>query len=80
MVAKRRGERTRKLPIFGVASDSAEFVGGHRLVVVGALIFGLAICALVFQAGWKEIWAHGTCDPSGEVECVVTPADVGNAQ
>jgi hypothetical protein len=69
MVAKHRGERTRKLPTFGVPNDS-DPVGGHRLVMVGAVIFGLAICALVFQAGWKEIWAHGTCDPSGEVECV----------
>ena len=33
----------------------------QRLLTIGLLIFSLAFCALVFQAGWKEVLAHEKC-------------------
>jgi hypothetical protein len=33
----------------------------QRLLTIGLLIFSLAFCALVFQAGWKEVLAYEKC-------------------
>jgi hypothetical protein len=63
MVTTRKAERTRKLPTFTEErhlSDKSGF-DGQRLLAAGLLIFALAFCALVFQAGWKEIAAHEGC-------------------
>jgi hypothetical protein len=33
----------------------------QHLLTIGLLIFSLAFCALVFQAGWKELLATEKC-------------------
>ena len=33
----------------------------QRVLTIGLLIFSLAFCALVFQAGWKEVLAYEKC-------------------
>jgi hypothetical protein len=39
----------------------------QRLLTIGLLIFSLAFCALVFQAGWKEVLAYEKC--GGKANC-----------
>jgi hypothetical protein len=38
----------------------------QRMLTIGPLIFSLAFCALVFQAGWKEVLAFEKC---GRANC-----------
>jgi len=50
-------------------SDEAALKGEpkkQRLLTIGLLIFSLAFCALVFQAGWKEVLAFEKC---GRANC-----------
>jgi hypothetical protein len=39
----------------------------QHLLTIGLLIFSLAFCALVFQAGWKEVLAYEKC--GGKANC-----------
>ena len=73
MIYRRRWERTRKLPTIdpneNALRDRREPGDGQRPLAVGLLIFCLAFCALVFQAGWKEISAHERCGLNGASGC-----------
>ena len=46
-------------------------VRSDRRLAAGLLIFSLAFCALVFHAGFKEMWASGKCDLNGGTNCSV---------
>jgi hypothetical protein len=52
---------------------------GQRLLAVGMLIFSLAFCALVFQAGWKEVLAYEKCAPNRAANCRAIAANPGSA-
>lgn len=41
----------------------------QRLLTVGMLIFSLAFCALVFDAGWREISNYEKCGLKGLIAC-----------
>jgi hypothetical protein len=70
MMAMRKGGRTRKLPTFDSNENAlSDRDNGQRVLVVGMLIFCLAFCALVFQAGFKEVWAYGKCNLDGVSNC-----------
>ncbi len=80
MVITRKQERTRKLPTFeqnepavkrGVDRD------GQGLLAIAMLIFALALCALVFQSGWKEISAQ---DCSADTSCQAVAAGTNVAK
>ncbi len=80
MLTTRKHERTRKLPTFeqgepavkrGVDRD------GQGLLAIAMLIFALALCALVFQSGWKEISAQ---DCSADTSCQAVAAGTSVAK
>jgi hypothetical protein len=41
----------------------------ERRLAIGLLIFSLAFCGLVFQTGFKEVWAYGKCGLNGGANC-----------
>jgi hypothetical protein len=50
----------------------------QRLLAAGVLIFSLALCVVVAQAGWKEIVAE-ECSLSGPPDCQVMASSPGDA-
>jgi hypothetical protein len=80
MLTTRKQDRTRKLPTFeqtepavkrGVDRD------GQGLLAIAMLIFALALCALVFQSGWKEISAQ---DCGADSSCQAVAAGTSTAK
>lgn len=78
MLTTRKQDRTRKLPTFeqtepavkrGVDRD------GQGLLAIAMLIFALALCALVFQSGWKEISAQD-CGADSSCQAVTAGTSV----
>jgi hypothetical protein len=61
MLTTRKQDRTRKLPTFEQTEPAVKRSvdrDGQGLLAIAMLIFALALCALVFQSGWKEISAQ----------------------
>jgi hypothetical protein len=59
MTAQRNGN----LPTLHFYEDELlHKVRSDRRLAAGLLIFSIAFCALVFHAGFKEMWASGKCD------------------
>ena len=61
MLTTRKQDRTRKLPTFEQNEPAVKRSvdrEGQGLLAIAMLIFALALCALVFQSGWKEISAQ----------------------
>jgi hypothetical protein len=46
----------------------------QRLLSIGLLIFSLAFCALVFQAGWKEVLASEKCGGGANCQAAASAA------
>ena len=71
MLTTRKQDRTRKLPTFEQTEPAAKHGvdrDGQGLLAIAMLIFALALCALVFQSGWKEISAQD-CSADGTASC-----------
>ena len=82
MITRRTMERTRKLPNFVLDENALSDRSGYdwqRLFAAGVLIFSLALCVLVAQAGWKEILAHEECSLNGPPDCQVMASSPGDA-
>ena len=70
MFTRRRGNRIRNLPTLHLYEEELlDKAPSDRRLAAGLLIFSLAFCALVFQAGFKEIWAYGKCSLNGGTNC-----------
>jgi hypothetical protein len=50
---------------------------GQGLLAIAMLIFALALCALVFQSGWKEISAR---DCGADTSCQAVAAGTSTAK
>ena len=74
MLTTRKQERTRKLPMFEQSEQPVVKRGvdrdGQGLLAIAMLIFALALCALVFQSGWKEISAQDCGDGAASCQTV----------
>jgi hypothetical protein len=76
MTARRKGKRTRDLPTLHLYADELlHKAQSERRMAIGLLIFSLAFCALVFQAGFKEVWAYGKCNLNGGANCSTIASD-----
>ena len=70
MNTRRKGTRTRDLPTLHLYDDELlHRAQSERRLAIGLLIFSLAFCVLVFQAGFKEVWAYGKCNLNGGTNC-----------
>jgi hypothetical protein len=70
MITRRKGNRVRNLPTLHLyEEDLLDKVRSDRRLATGLLIFSLAFCVLVFQAGFKEMWAYGKCGLNGGTNC-----------
>jgi hypothetical protein len=70
MNTRRKGKRTRDLPTLHLYDDELlHKAQSERRLAIGLLIFSLAFCVLVFQAGFKEVWAYGKCNLNGGTKC-----------
>jgi hypothetical protein len=70
MNTQRKGNQTRNLPTLHLSDDELlHKAKSERRLAIGLLIFSLAFCALVFQAGFKEVWAQGKCNLNGGTNC-----------
>jgi hypothetical protein len=82
MLTTRKQDRTRKLPTFDqnepVAKGNVDR-DGQGLLAIAMLIFALALCALVFQSGWKEISAQD-CGAEGATSCQAVAAGTSAAK
>ena len=82
MLTTRKQERTRKLPTFEqnepVVKRSVDR-DGQGLLAIAMLIFALALCALVFQSGWKEISAQD-CGADSSASCQTVAAGTNAAK
>ena len=58
MTAQRDGN----LPTLHFYEERLDKVRSDRRLAAGLLIFSIAFCALVFHAGFKQMWASGKCD------------------
>jgi hypothetical protein len=70
MITRRKENRIRNLPTLHLYEE--ELLGkarSNRRLAAGLLIFSLAFCALVFQAGFKEMWVYGKCSLNGGTNC-----------
>ena len=82
MVITRKHDRTRKLPTFDQNEPAAKRGvdrDGQGLLAIAMLIFALALCALVFQSGWKEISAQD-CGADGTASCEAAAAGTSAAK
>jgi hypothetical protein len=70
MTVRRKWSRTRNLPTLHFHDEElVHKAESDRRLTFGLLIFGIAFCALVFQAGFKEVWAYGRCNLSIGANC-----------
>ena len=70
MNTRRKGTPTSNLPTLHLYDDELlHKAQSERRLAIGLLIFSLAFCVLVFQAGFKEVWAQGKCNLNGGTNC-----------
>jgi hypothetical protein len=65
MNTRRKGTPTSNLPTLLYDDELLHKAQSERRLAIGLLIFSLAFCVLVFQAGFKEVWAYGKCNLNG---------------
>jgi|SoimicMinimDraft_17_1059745.scaffolds.fasta_scaffold46397_2 hypothetical protein len=70
MTVRRKRSRTRNLPTLHFHDEElVRNAESERRLTVGLLTFCIAFCALVFQIGFKEVWAYGKCNLSIGTNC-----------
>jgi hypothetical protein len=70
MTVRRKWSRTRNLPTLHFHDEElVRKAESDRRLTFGLLIFCIAFCALIFQAGFKEVWAYGKCNLSIGTNC-----------
>ena len=70
MTVRRKWSRTRNLPTLHFHDEElVRKAESGRGLTFGLLIFCIASFALVFQAGFKEVWAYGRCNLTSGTNC-----------
>ena len=70
MTVRRKWNRTRNLPTLHFHDEElVRKAESDRRLTFGLLISCIAFFALVFQAGFKEVWAYGRCNLTSGTNC-----------
>ena len=70
MTVRRKWSRTRKLPTLHFHDEElVRKAQSDRRLTFGLLILCIAFCALVFQAGFKDVWAYSNCNLTSGTNC-----------